>query len=154
MNLSVRQAFLTAATRYSSPESVAQNTDKIKTTTGSIEDTLCQQLNQKLVGQPASKEQAEQVDAFEKEVFQAVQNRHPSSIKDDSKLTVQFVAREQDEVFALGINVAGRGGLTAHIDPTPGEPGGNIYISDIGGPRLRWGHVVRQAPDHEYIISK
>ena len=155
MNIPVRQAFLTEATRYARGpvESVQQNVDSISSTSGSFEESLSADLQQKLIGHPSSEEHAQKLDAFEHEVFEAVQARHPQRLGDSQKLTVQHVATT-DDVIALGLNLPSGGGVTAYVDPLPGQDGGHVYVSDVSANRLRWPHVVQQAGDFEYLISK
>jgi hypothetical protein len=155
MNISARPTFLKEATRYARGpvEAVQQNIDSISSTSGGIEETLSADLQQKLIGRPASEENASQLTAFEHEVFEAVQDRHPNRVDDSQNLTVQFVSTT-DDVIALGLNLPKGGGVTAYIDPLPGEDGGHVYVSDASANRLRWPHVVRQAGDFEYLISK
>ena len=155
MNIAVRQALLTEATRYvrGPVESVKQNVDTISSTSGGMEETLSAELQQKLIGRSIPEAHESQVKSFESEVFQAVQERHPERLDDSQNLQVQFVSTT-DDVIALGMNLPKGGGVTAYVDPHPGEDGGHIYVSDASANRLRWPHVVRQAGDFEYLISK
>ncbi|MBI3927644.1 MAG: hypothetical protein HY319_19045 [Armatimonadetes bacterium] len=77
------------------------------------------------------------------EIGEQIRKQHPK-ISAEDPLQIQHEVTEENGIVVLGINLmdrtgeSSRCGITAFVDVTPGKPGGELYLSPAGMPRLSW----------------